>query len=151
MMRVLLLLLALAAPALAVEPSERLPDPGMEARARIISAELRCVVCQNELIDELRADLARDIRRLVRERLAAGDSDTQVVSAVVARYGDFVLLRPPVKPATYALWFGPPAILLLAAGGVLVWLRRQRPHAPPPPLTEAERQALDALTPDRRP
>ena len=157
MMRLLLLLLALTIPAAimpagAVEPSERLPDPGIEARARGISAELRCVVCQNESIDESRADLARDIRRLVRERLAAGDSDAQVVAAVVARYGDFVLLRPPVKPATYALWFGPFVILLLAGGGVLVWLRRQRQDAaPPPPLTEAERQALDALTPDRRP
>lgn len=142
-------LLALASAANAVEPAERLPDPAMEARARVISAELRCVVCQNESIDESRAELARDIRRLVRERLAAGDTNPQAIQAVVARYGDFVLLRPPVNPETYALWFGPVVVLALGLGGVIVWLRR-RPTAvaQPAELTEAERARLDALTRD---
>ncbi len=150
MIRLLLLaLLALASAANAVEPAERLPDPAMEARARVISAELRCVVCQNESIDESRAELARDIRRLVRERLAAGDTNPQAIQAVVARYGDFVLLRPPVNPETYALWFGPVVVLALGLGGVIVWLRR-RPTAvaQPAELTEAERARLDALTRD---
>jgi len=141
------LTLALAGPARAVEPSERLPDPAMEARARAISAELRCVVCQNESIDESRADLARDIRHLVRERLRAGDTDRQTIAAVVARYGDFVLLRPPVKPATYALWFGPAAILAAGAIGVFVWLRRRTAEpAPATPLTPDEQRQVDMLT-----
>lgn len=150
---VLALILALtqAGSAHAVEPSERLPDPAMETRARAISAELRCVVCQNESIDESRADLARDVRRLVRERLRAGDTDTQTVAAVVARYGDFVLLRPPVKPATYALWFGPLAILALGLVGVILWLRRRnRGSVTAPPLTEDEQRRLDALMRDGR-
>ena len=95
-----LLIVWSVATALAVEPAERLPDPAMEARARAVSAELRCLVCQNESIDESHADLAHDIRVLVRERLSAGDTDAQATAAVVSRYGDFVLLRPPVKPAT---------------------------------------------------
>lgn len=148
MIRLLVLLVMWITAALAVEPAERLPDPAMEARARAISAELRCVVCQNESIDESRGDLARDIRRLVRERLTAGDSDVQARQAVVARYGDFVLLRPPVKPATYLLWFGPAVLLVVGLVGVAAWLRRRRP-ADPPPLTEDERRRLDALTRDR--
>jgi cytochrome c-type biogenesis protein CcmH len=150
MMRLVLALLVVAPlTARAVEPAERLADPAMEARARAISAELRCVVCQNESIDESRAELARDIRRLVRERLVAGDSDPATVQAVVARYGDFVLLRPPVKPATYALWFGPALVLTLAGLGVAIWLRRRaiRP-AEPPALTPAENARLAALTGD---
>ena len=102
-----LLLLALARPAFAVEPRERLADPALEARARAISSELRCLVCQNESIDESGADLAHDIRMLVRERLTAGDTDAQAIQAVVNRYGAFVLLKPPVEPATYVLWYGP--------------------------------------------
>lgn len=137
-----LLLLLLAVAAQAVEPAERLPDPAMEARARAISAELRCLVCQNESIDESHADLARDIRRLVRERLVAGDTDVQATQAVVARYGDFVLLRPPVKPATYLLWFGPAALLLVAGAGTAFWLRRRRvPEPAPLSLEEQERLA----------
>ena len=98
-------------PAHAIQPDEVLADPALEARAREIGRELRCLVCQNQSIDDSDADLARDLRVLVRERLQAGDSDRQVVDYVVSRYGDFVLLRPPVKPATYALWFGPLLIL----------------------------------------
>ena len=136
----------LAPPALAVQPKERLADPALEARARAISANLRCLVCQNETIDESDASLAGDIRVLLRERLVAGDTDAQATQAIVDRYGDFVLLKPPLKPVTYVLWFGPVVILLLAAGAALIWLRR-RPVAAEiaVPLTEAEQRRLDAL------
>ena len=143
-MRVLLLLLLLAGPAFAVLPDERLADPALEARARAISRDLRCVVCQNESIDDSNADLARDIRRLLRERLVAGDSDQQAVAYLVARYGDFVLLRPPVRADTWLLWFGPFALLVLGGGGVALALRRRRP-APPPPLTAEEQVRLERL------
>jgi cytochrome c-type biogenesis protein CcmH len=143
----LLLLLLLAFPAFAVEPAERLPDPGMEARARAISTELRCLVCQNESIDESHADLAHDIRVLVRERLKAGDTDAQATQAVVSRYGDFVLLRPPVKPATWLLWFGPVALLLAGLAGTVFWLRR-RPAVLPPALSAVEQAELERLLKD---
>ena len=107
----LFLLLTLTTAVPAVEPSERLPDPALEARARAIGAELRCLVCQNESIDESGADLARDIRALVRRRLTLGDSDAATIQAIVDRYGQFVLLRPPVERATWLLWFGPAALL----------------------------------------
>jgi cytochrome c-type biogenesis protein CcmH len=142
---VLLLLLAATRPAPAIEPGEALADPAEEARARAISREIRCLVCQNENIDESGADLARDLRRIVRERLAAGDSDQAVRDYLVARYGDFVLLRPPLKPKTYLLWFAPPAILLLAGLGLFIHYRRQRTAEGPPPLDEAERQVLARL------
>lgn len=145
--RLLAVLLLLALPAHAVEPSERLPDPAMEARARAISAELRCLVCQNESIDESHADLAHDIRVLVRERLTAGDTDAQAIQAIVSRYGDFVLLRPPVKPATWLLWFGPVALLLIGGIGTLVWLRR-RPVEAPAGLSAEEQNALTDLMRD---
>ncbi len=147
MKHLVLALLLLVTPALAVEPAERLPDPAMESRARSISAELRCLVCQNESIDDSHADLAHDIRVLVRERLTAGDTDPQTVQAVVRRYGDFVLLRPPVKPATWLLWFGPLALLVVGLAGTVVWLRR-RPVTATPPLTAAERADLDRLLKD---
>lgn len=129
----------------AIEPSEMLADPALEARARTIGGELRCVVCQNQSIDDSHAPLAHDLRVLVRERLVAGDSDEQVVEYIVARYGDFVLLRPPLKPATYALWGAP--ILFLLAGGtiVLVYLRRRRQAPAEAPLTPDERRRLDDL------
>ncbi|HYZ24980.1 MAG TPA: cytochrome c-type biogenesis protein [Rhodopila sp.] len=133
----------------AVEPGERLADPALEARARAISAQLRCLVCQNESIDESGAALAHDIRVFVRQRLTAGETDRQVVQDVVSRYGTFVLLNPPVQPATYLLWYGPPALLLLGLGGSAIWLRgRQgRPDAEPGLSTE-ERQRLDRLLRD---
>ncbi len=141
------LLLALAGAAGAVEPRERLADPALEARARALSKELRCLVCQNESIDDSNADLAHDLRVLLRERIAAGDSDRQALQFIVSRYGDFVLLKPPVEPATYALWFGPPAILLLGAAGAVLYLRRRKLEAAPP-LTEAERRRVAALLKD---
>jgi cytochrome c-type biogenesis protein CcmH len=139
-------LLLLATHALAVEPGERLADPALEARARSISATLRCLVCQNESIDDSGADLAHDIRVLVRQRLVAGDTDTQVRQAIVDRYGQFVLLNPPVEPATYLLWFGPIAMLLVGFAGVVIWLRR-RPVAEldAAPLNEDEQRRLDTL------
>ena len=141
-----------AMPAGAVEPDEILDDPVLEARARDISAGLRCLVCQNESIDASSADLARDLRLLVRERLVAGDSDDQVRAFMVARYGDFVLLKPPVKPETYLLWFGPALFLLLGAFGVVVYLRRRRPDAgagtetaSPAPLAPEEQARLKRI------
>jgi cytochrome c-type biogenesis protein CcmH len=133
-------------PASAVTPDERLADPALEARARAIGQELRCLVCQNQSIDDSNADLAHDLRVLVRERLAKGDSDNQVVDYVSSRYGDYVLLRPPVKPGTWALWFGPPALLLLGAAGVVLFFRRRRTAvSAPPPLSDDEKRRLDLL------
>lgn len=107
-----ILLTLLTHSALAARPDEMLSDPALEARARTISKELRCPVCQNQSIDDSDADLAHDLRVLVRQRLKAGDSDEQVKQYIVARYGDYVLLDPPLKVTTYALWFGPAFILL---------------------------------------
>jgi len=147
-MRGVLILLAvlLAAPALAVTPQEKLANPALEARAEEIGNHLRCLVCQNESIEESNADLAHDIRVLLRQRLLAGDSDQQAIQYIVARYGQFVLLRPPVEPATYVLWYGPAALLALAALGTVIWLRRRtRAAAPAAPLTDAEQQRLADL------
>jgi len=110
----------------AVQPDEILPDPALEARAREISRDLRCLVCQNQSIDDSNADLARDMRILVRERLVAGDSDRQIREFLVARYGDFVLLNPPMNPGTYALWATPPLTLILGAVILLFWFRSRR-------------------------
>jgi cytochrome c-type biogenesis protein CcmH len=123
-----LVLLALAAPsaAWAVQPDEVLSDTTLEARARTLSKELRCMVCQNQSIDDSDAPLARDLRVLVRERLQAGDSDRQVIDFLVARYGEFVLLRPRLSPHTALLWLGPATMLLMGACGVLVLARRYR-------------------------
>jgi cytochrome c-type biogenesis protein CcmH len=133
--------LLLAAPAFAVEPDEMLADPVLEQRARALSAEIRCVVCQNESIDSSNAEIAREVRLLVRERLVAGDSDQQVLDYLVARYGDFVLLRPPMKPTTYLLWFGPFVVLLLGVLGVFVYFRGQRAAATMPPALSTEEEA----------
>lgn len=140
------LLALISLSAWAVEPEERLADPALEARARAIGAELRCLVCQNESIDDSGASLAHDIRVLLRERLAKGDSDAQARQAIVDRYGDFVLLNPPVKPATYVLWFGPVVILLAGAGGVGLWLRgRGAVPVATPALDPGERERLERL------
>ena len=142
-----LCLSCLLSPAVAVLPSERLADPALEARARMLSQELRCLVCQNQSIDDSNADLAHDLRVLVRERLEAGDSDRQVLAYLTSRYGEYVLLRPPVKPATWLLWFGPPALLVVgAAAMVLVWRRRRAAAGTAPaPLSADERQRLARL------
>jgi cytochrome c-type biogenesis protein CcmH len=136
-----------AASALAVEPGERLADPALEARARAISGELRCLVCQNQSIDDSNADLAHDLRVLIRERLTAGDSDAQVLRFMVQRYGDFILLRPPVKPDTYLLWFGPFVVLVLGGLGAALYLRRSRrqPQQAPAPLSPDEQRRLKTL------
>jgi cytochrome c-type biogenesis protein CcmH len=140
----LMLLVGFAAHA--VEPSERLANPALEARARTISGELRCLVCQNESIDESGADLAHDIRLFVRERLTAGDTDTQTIQAVVNRYGAFVLLKPPVEPATYVLWYGPPGLVVAGLVGTFLWLRRrQAASADTVPLSAEETSRLDGL------
>ena len=132
--------------ALAVQPDEMLDDPVLEARARELSKEIRCLVCQNQSIDDSNAGLARDLRVLVRERLTAGDDDAAVVQYVVARYGDFVLLRPPVKPSTYLLWLAPALILAMAVVALVLFYRRRRAEpAPAAPLSEDERSALKTL------
>lgn len=142
-----LLLALLAAPSLAVTPGERLADPALEARARELSLLLRCQVCQNQTIDDSNAPLATDLRKLVRERLVAGDSDQAVLDFMVQRYGDYVLMRPPVKPATWGLWFGPALVFLAAAGGLAVYLRRRRPVAvaAPAPLSPEEQRRLERI------
>ena len=143
---ILLALLVAVGPALAIEPSEMLPDPALEARARQIGQALRCVVCQNQSIDDSSAEVARDMRRAVRERLQAGDSNDQVFAYMVARYGDYVLLQPPFKARTLVLWLGGPALLLIGGVALLVAARRRRvPAAEPPPLSAAEQARLDAL------
>lgn len=139
------LLLTLGGPALAVQPDEVLEDPALEARARTLSAEVRCLVCQNQSIDDSNAELARDLRLLVRERLTAGDSDQQVLDFLVARYGPFVLLEPPKTESTLILWYGPAVLLGLGAVAVVVAFVRRRKSAAPAPLTPDERRRLDAL------
>ena len=138
----------------AVNPDEMLDDPALEARAREISKGLRCLVCQNQSIDDSDANLARDLRVLVRERLVAGDSDGQVIDYVVSRYGDFVLMRPPFKATTYALWLGPALIGGLGILAVMAFYRRRRAAGArrgtaPPPLTEDEKRRLETLLDDR--
>jgi cytochrome c-type biogenesis protein CcmH len=130
--------------AAAVEPDEMLSDPVLEHRARDISQHLRCLVCQNQSIDDSQAQLARDLRILVRERLQAGDTNRQVIDFIVARYGDFVLLKPPVNEQTLGLWFGPLVLAILGLGGIAIYFARRRQRAPQP-LTADERKRLDEL------
>jgi cytochrome c-type biogenesis protein CcmH len=120
-----------------------LADPGLEARAREVSRDLRCLVCRNQSIDDSDADLAHDLRVLVRERLKSGDSNEQVIAFVRARYGDFVLLRPPFNIGTAVLWGGPLLVLLL--GGVAVARLYRRRNVPTPPLSPEERRRLSAM------
>lgn len=133
--------------AAATSPDEVLTDPALEARARALGKDLRCLVCQNQSIDDSDADLARDLRQLVRERLAAGDSDVEIKQFLVARYGDFVLLEPPMRPETWLLWGGPAlaGLLGLVACGFFLARRRGSAETGPAPLSEAERRRLAEL------
>jgi cytochrome c-type biogenesis protein CcmH len=135
-------------PAFAIEPSEMLKDPVLEARARDIGRALRCVVCQNQAVDDSGAEVAHDMRRAVRERLVAGDTDQQVMNFMVARYGDYVLLKPPFKAETWLLWLGSPLVLLLAGAGLVLAARKRRPVDASQPLSEAERARLDQILGD---
>jgi cytochrome c-type biogenesis protein CcmH len=141
--RLALLLLFLCTPAFAVQPDEQLPDPTLEARAREISGGLRCLVCQNQSIDDSDAPLARDLRLLVRERLKAGDSDGEVRDYLVARYGDFILLKPPFEVATLVLWLTP--VLVLVAGGLLAIGRFRKRTSAGVRLSSAEEAALSRI------
>lgn len=148
----LLVWLTLASALWAVEPDEVLDDPALEERARALSAELRCLVCRNESIDESSAELARDLRLLVRERLVAGDSDTEVMAFVVARYGEYVLLNPPVRGSTWLLWLSGPALALVS--GALAWRFLKGRAALPEPsdaLSGDEQARLRELLDDDRP
>jgi len=138
-----------ACPAHAVEPDEVLQDPALEARARTISEGLRCLVCQNQSIDDSEAPLAKDLRLLVRERLKAGDSNDQIVDFIVARYGEFVLLKPRFATHTLVLWLATPAVFLVALLIIALAYRRRRAEATnPPPLSVAERRKLKRLIGD---
>lgn len=137
---VIVFCISLAGTTLAVTPDEMLADPALEARAREVSKELRCVVCQNQSIDDSNAPLAHDMRVLVRERILAGDSGAEVKAFLVSRYGDFVLLKPRVKGDTLFLWFGPFLMLGLAASGFALYLRR--------PKTELNSAPNDRLSDD---
>jgi cytochrome c-type biogenesis protein CcmH len=138
-----------ASPAGAVQPDEILPDPALEARARALSAELRCMVCQNQSIDDSDAPLARDLRILLRERLVAGDSDDEVIDFLVVRYGEFVLLKPTVAPHTILLWATPFAVLLIGGLVAFVTYRRRAANTPTPtPLDAGEHERLKRLLSD---
>ena len=141
---VLAFLLALSAPAFAVQPDEVMKDPALETRARALSSELRCMVCQNQSIDDSDAPLARDIRILIRDRIGKGESNDAVRTYLVSRYGDFILLKPPLKTETLLLWLSAP--LTLVAGLGAVWFARRRAPPPTPALTAEEEARLAALT-----
>ena len=144
MRRLLLVLMLLASPLWAVQPDEILPDPALEARAREISAGLRCPVCQNESIDESHAPIARELRILLRERLVAGDTDDEVRAYLVARFGEFILLQPTLGGANLVLWLAAPAMLLAALG--IGWATvRRRAAAPDTALSDEERAELDKI------
>lgn len=138
-------LLLLAGPAWAIsDPAEMMKNPALEQRAENVGQQLRCLVCQNESIEDSNADLAKDLRAVVRQRIAAGDSNKQVVNYVVARYGDFVRLRPPMNVMTAFLWFSP--LIAVGVGLVAILLVRRRQPTRPAPLTDSERARLAELT-----
>ena len=144
----IVVMLAAIAPSssLAVQPNEMLKDPKLETRARELSRELRCMVCQNQSIDESEAPLARDLRLLVRERLTKGDTDQQVLDFLVVRYGEFVLLKPPLESRTIILWALPPVALLAGAVGLFFALRRRRTaQLEPATLSNEEQRKLSTL------
>ncbi len=135
-----------ALPALAVNPDEVLKDPVLEQRARNLSAHLRCMVCQNQSIDDSNAELAKDLRVLVRERLTDGDSDEQVLDYVVSRYGEFVLLKPRLSAKTVLLWAAPVALLLIGALTMILFVRSRPPLKTVTPLSDEERARIDELS-----
>ncbi|WP_417588413.1 cytochrome c-type biogenesis protein [Pararhodobacter oceanensis] len=144
MMRALLvILLLIATPVFAVQPDEILDDPALEARARVITADLRCVVCRNESVDDSNAEIARDIRLMVRERLVAGDSNAEAIQYMVDRYGEFILLNPRITGTNLLLWLAGPALLLTGLMVAVISLRRRR--VPEEPLSEAEEARLAQL------
>lgn len=148
----LILLVWSAGFAQAVEPDEKLADPALEARARALTAELRCVVCQNQSVDDSDAPLAKDIRVLVRERIMAGDTDAQVIDYIVARYGRFVLLKPPLAGDTVLLWFGPALLLALGLALAFLYVRRLNRSArqAAAPLSAVEEDAVKRIIEDER-
>ncbi|MFB2551028.1 cytochrome c-type biogenesis protein [Ensifer soli] len=141
----LMLVVATALPALAVNPDEILDDPALEARARALSAGLRCMVCQNQSIDDSNAELARDLRLLVRERISRGDSDAEVIDYVVSRYGEFVLLNPRLQTSTLLLWGAPVVLVLVGSLALVVGARRRRGRVTGTALTGEEQAELDRL------
>ena len=145
---ILAISLLLVTPAWAVEPSEVLQDPALEERARDLSKGLRCLVCRNESIDESNADLARDLRILVRERLVAGDTDAQVIAFLVDRYGEYVLLKPQATGSTLLLWIAGPAMLLIALGVGFVYVRGRKDPMVEDGLSDAEQSRLKQLLDD---
>jgi cytochrome c-type biogenesis protein CcmH len=154
MSKVIYTLLALAvllttSPVWAVEPDEIMEDPAMEARAREVSKDLRCVVCQNQSIDDSTSGIAKKMRILVRDRIAKGDSNQEVKDYLVSRYGDFVLLKPPVKAKTMVLWFGPAIMFVIGLFGMIYYYRRRSNETPQTagaaPLDADEQARLDAL------
>ncbi len=138
----------LAGPAGAVNPDEQLSDPALEARALTISKELRCVVCQNQSIDDSDATLARDLRIILRERISAGDTDKQAIDFIVARYGSFVQLDPPMRLDTLALWFGPLAVLLVGGIGAIIYMRGRSPAQAAALTAEEEAELASMLKSD---
>lgn len=152
---ILLISAVWATPSYAVNPDEVLADPEMEENARAVSRHLRCVVCQNQSIDDSDAELARDMRVLVRERIVAGDTNREVLDYMVSRYGNYVLLKPPFQASTYVLWIGPAVILLLGMIAIGVFMYQRRPRTVPvgeskrntvaSGLTDEERKKLDKL------
>ena len=149
MKRLLLILLLCAQPLWAVEPDEVLDDPVLEQRARDISANVRCVQCQNEPIDSSNASIARDLRLLIRERLLAGDTDQEVEDVLVSIHGDYVLFKPPFKPSTYALWLGPLALIVL--GGLAATLTLRRSDKPQmAALSQADEAAIAKLLEEKQ-
>lgn len=142
---IILVALSLAGSAIAVEPDEMLKDPAQEARAEAIGRQLRCPVCKTESIEESDADFTRDLRRVVREQVAAGKTDRQVLDFMHDRYGDFILLRPPFKPSTWALWLAPPVLLVLGGLFAFFMTRRRPKMVEPAPLSPSEKAAVEAL------
>jgi cytochrome c-type biogenesis protein CcmH len=137
--------LSLSAHVAAQEAKPLADDPALEKRLMNLSNEIRCLVCQNETLADSRADLATDLRREIREQMKAGKSDQEIIAFLTARYGDFVLYRPPVKPSTYLLWFGPFALMVIGLGFLYRYLRQRRELISPQPLSPDEQRRVDEL------